>query len=484
MKNRFKISTTILSVLACFACLPEIKATPQVAPPPDGCYPGFTTAEGCLALQNLTTGTGNTGVGWRSLFLVGGGSFNTGAGAGTLVLNTADSNTAVGAAAMILNLSGDDNTAVGVSALAFNSGGEDNTAVGSFALSNNDSTKAGLASNNTAVGAEALEFNTDGNPNTAVGYAALNNNLIAGGNTAVGYDALLFNDSFADGFPFGWYNNAVGANALTSNVDGYSNNAFGTHALFFNENGVANTAIGYYTLWNNDSDALGLANNNTAVGAVALFNNVDGSENTAVGNGAGQNVITGFNNTYVGDFVGTLAADESDTIRIGDVSNGNGAGSLECYIGGIFNNFQPVGGNVVVVTLDRADDHLGWDFGPSQGGSAPGQRSAPQRRNAPGVPMQRPAVDGKVGKVEKLEATVAQQQKQIETLAAELREQAETFTAELKEQATEIQKVRAQLEVSKRAPQVVNNPWGRACANKISRHASARGGFVLRVTVL
>ena len=83
----------------------------------------------------------------------------------------------------------------------------------------------------------------------------------------MGYDALLFNDSVADGFPFGWYNNAVGANALTSNVDGYSNNAFGNHALFFNVSGVANTAIGYYTLWNNDSDALGLANGNTAVGA-------------------------------------------------------------------------------------------------------------------------------------------------------------------------------------------------------------------------
>ena len=78
MKTRFKISTKILSVLACFVGLPEIKAAPQVAPPPDGCYPGFTTAEGCLALQNLTTGTGNTGVGWRSLFLVGDASFNTG----------------------------------------------------------------------------------------------------------------------------------------------------------------------------------------------------------------------------------------------------------------------------------------------------------------------------------------------------------------------------------------------------------------------
>ncbi len=447
---------TLLSVFACFDCLPETKAALPVAPPPDGCYPGFTTAEGCLALQKLTTGTGNTGVGWRALFSVVDASFNTSIGAGTLVLNTADSNTAVGAAAMILNVTGDDNTAVGVNALALNTGGEDNTAVGSFALANNDSTGAGLASNNTAVGTEALEFNTDGNPNTAIGYAALNSNLTAGGSTAVGYDALLFNDSFAHGFPFGWYNNGVGAGALLNNVDGYSNNAFGNDALFFNVNGVANTAIGYYTLWNNDSDALGLANNNAALGSVALFNNVDGSENTAVGTGAGQNVVTGFNNTYVGDFVGTLAADESDTIRIGDVSNGNGSGSLECYLGGIFNNFQPVGGSVVVVTLNRTDDHLGWDFGTGQTSSTPMQRSGPQRRIAPGVPPERPNI--RVGKVEKLEATVAQQQKQIETLTFRLREQAETFTAKLREQAAQIQKVSAQVEASKPASHVVNNP--------------------------
>ena len=170
-------------------------------------------------------------------------------------------------------------------------------------------------------------------------------------------------------------------------------------------------------------------------------------------------MITGFNNTYVGDFVGTLAADESDTIRIGDVSNGNGAGSLECYIGGIFNNFQPVGGSVVVVTLDRADDHLGWDFGPSQVGSEPVQRSAPQRRSEAGTPTQRPAMlNGNVGKVDTLEAMVAQQQKQIETLTVQLRDQAQTFTAQLMEQATQIRKVSAQLEVSKRAPQVANNP--------------------------
>ena len=179
-----------------------------------------------------------------------------------------------------------------------------------------------------------------------------------------------------------------------------------------------------------------------------MFNNVDGSENTAVGTGAGPNLVAGVNNTYVGDFVGTLAPDEDSTIRIGDLSNGNGAGSLACFIGGIFNNFQPVGGSVVEVTLNLANDELGWDIGPSnKGGVAPAQRSVPLRRSSPGAPTRPAMLNRKVGKIEKLEATVAQQQKQIETL-----------TAQLKEQAAQIQTVSAQIEASKPAPQVVNNP--------------------------
>src|SRR5438067_2211043 len=171
------------------------------------------------------------------------------------------------------------------------------------------------------------------------------------------------------------------------------NTAEGQNALRTTTSGGFNSAVGYISLFANTTGSF-----NTGVGAVALFNNVDGSENTAVGKGAGQNVITGSNNTYVGDLVGTRAADESDTIRIGDVSSGNG--SLQCFIGGIYNNFQPVGGMVVQVTLDLANDHLGWDFLPSQGGSPPVQRSAPQRRSAPGAPTQRPAMlNGKIGKV-------------------------------------------------------------------------------------
>ena len=102
MKNRSTIWMTILPVLACFALLPA----QAISPAPDGCYPNFTTAEGCGALNSLTTGAANTALGWRSLFSTTDGGFNTGVGAGALVLNNGSSNTAVGAAALLLNTAG------------------------------------------------------------------------------------------------------------------------------------------------------------------------------------------------------------------------------------------------------------------------------------------------------------------------------------------------------------------------------------------
>src|SRR6516164_8347673 len=79
--------------------LPNAEA---VSPAPDGCYPNFTTAEGCDALSLLTNGAGNTALGWFALFSDTTGSFNTGVGGGALTLNNGDSNTAVGAAALLL----------------------------------------------------------------------------------------------------------------------------------------------------------------------------------------------------------------------------------------------------------------------------------------------------------------------------------------------------------------------------------------------
>jgi hypothetical protein len=54
-------------------------------------------------------------------------------------------------------------------------------------------------------------------------------------------------------------------------------------------------------------------------------------------------------------------------------------------------------------------------------------------------------------KVQSLEATVAQQQKDFQATIAQL-------TARLEEDAAQIQRVSAQLEASKPAPQVVKNP--------------------------
>ena len=118
-------------------CFGPSQKSEAVTPPPDGGYPGLTTAEGQNALKNLATGQANTALGWFSLFSTTTGSFNTGVGAGVLALNTGDSNTASGAAALFLNTTGSQNTATGTAALLNNTTGSFNTAIGANALPNN-----------------------------------------------------------------------------------------------------------------------------------------------------------------------------------------------------------------------------------------------------------------------------------------------------------------------------------------------------------
>ena len=189
-KNYLKRSTPLLCLIALVVgCFGLLTAAQAVSPPPGGCYPGFTTAEGCNALHSLTTGAGNTGLGWDSLSSNTHGSYNTAVGAGALILNNADSNTAVGAAALLLNISGAENTAVGTDALVHNNSGNVNSAFGAFALFQS------TGANNTAIGDRALLNNTGGGSNTAVGQAAMLNNTSGGSNIAIGVQALGNNDS-------------------------------------------------------------------------------------------------------------------------------------------------------------------------------------------------------------------------------------------------------------------------------------------------
>ena len=162
-----KTKSLAIPLLVAFGFMAFLPKTQAVSPAPDGCYPNYTTAEGCNALNFLTTGAGNTGLGWYSLFSNSTGSFSTGVGAGTLVLNNADSNTAVGAAALLLNITGHNNTAVGTDALVYNDTGNFNTAHGAVALLSNTT-----GNYNTAIGVQALANNTAGHGNIALGESA------------------------------------------------------------------------------------------------------------------------------------------------------------------------------------------------------------------------------------------------------------------------------------------------------------------------
>jgi trimeric autotransporter adhesin len=209
-----KIQPSLFRLVLCLACFGLVPLAEAVLPPPDGGYPGFNTAEGQSALFSLTTGQGNTGVGWFSLSSDT-GSFNTAIGAATLLFNTADRNTATGAAALFSSTTGTDNTANGVFALFSNTEGEGNTATGGGALYSNTS---GI--NNTANGLDTLHQNTTGGANTANGYQALFQNTTGFANTATGYLAL------------------------TANMTGFRNTAIGGFALR-NSSGSGNIALGF-----------------------------------------------------------------------------------------------------------------------------------------------------------------------------------------------------------------------------------------------
>ena len=97
MKTK-RLTVSLLAMFGFAVFLPQIDA---VVPPPDGGYPGFTTAEGTNALKNLTTGVANTATGWYSLFTNSTGNYNTGVGAGALIFNNGEQNTAIGVAALL-----------------------------------------------------------------------------------------------------------------------------------------------------------------------------------------------------------------------------------------------------------------------------------------------------------------------------------------------------------------------------------------------
>jgi len=127
---------------------------------------------------------------------------------------------------------------------------------------------------NTAVGNFSLTLNTEGAFNTGVGNSALRNSTTGDNNTACGSEALLSNTE-------GSGNTAVGVGALEKNTTGFGNTGIGTTALQSNRDSVGNTAVGSGALINsNPSVSFGF--------------------NTAIGLGAGENVTTASGVTAIG----------------------------------------------------------------------------------------------------------------------------------------------------------------------------------------
>ena len=296
LKNTTILPVLIALTLACFALSPQARAVCQ-----DGCdIPNLNTFLGDNALVNNTTGF---------------------------------SNTAIGEAALVSNSTGFQNTALGGGALYNNTTGNVNTATGHIALSLNTT-----GFYNTATGAYALSYNTTGVENTAIGGQAMQNNVTGSNNTAVGAAALF------GGFlgSQGSNNTATGFEAMLDNTTGSNNTANGFNALLSNTGGNGNTGTGVLALSGNTT-----GDNNTASGHNALSSNTTGSFNIALGAEAGGNLTTGSSNIDIGN---RGVAGEANTIRIGTREK-----HTNTFIAGISGATVPTGVAVIVNT----HGHLG-----------------------------------------------------------------------------------------------------------------------------
>jgi trimeric autotransporter adhesin len=195
----------------------------------------------------------------------------------------------------------------------------------------------GYPGGNTAEGQKALFNLTSGSFNTAVGYLSLTSNAGGNLNTGCGAGTLLANTADE--------NTAVGAAALLSNTDGIQNTANGTFALFSNSSGSFNTAIGHSALKFHTTGSL-----NTAIGFGTLFQTTTGASNTAIGGSALQANTTGSGNIALGVQAGTSVTTADNVIAIG--ASGENIDNT-CYIGNIFNQAVVNGIPIIINSANK-----------------------------------------------------------------------------------------------------------------------------------
>ena len=462
-----------LFALACFAFSSQIKADC-----PSTCPGGGNTGTGDGALDSVTTGINNTAVGKDALTNTTDGAYNVAIGRSTLQSNVSGNfNMAIGTEAL-RDSTANYNLAIGFRVGFVNTTGRHLTGIGAGALLSNTT-----GSFNTAIGSDALSANTIGEDNTAVGSEALVDNLTGGENVAIGFGAAASNNS-------GAANTAVGSLALNTNTTGTEDTAVGRRALQNLNGGHENTAIGWGagaaytgTEFNNicigdqtvgvtgESNAIRIGTHSTS-GGINVVNNGPAANGITIGAG-----LTGGGIQYLHTILGQTVSVAPNFSTV--------TGASHCFVGGIYNQTPTAGSHAVLVGPDNklADATLSSrrfkkDIAPMDKASERLLALKPvtfhwknDKTNEPEFGLIAEEVakvnpdwitrdpQGEIigvryetipvlllneflkehGKVEKLEAMVA------------------GLAATVKEQAAQIQKVSAQLELNKPAPQTVLN---------------------------
>jgi Chaperone of endosialidase len=321
--------------------------------------------------------------------------------------------------------------------------------------------------NSAAENVSALNPSTTGSNNTAHGWFSLFSNTTGSFNTATGDAALSSNTT-------GSNNTANGLGALLSNTTGSANTATGNFALAGNTAG-GNTANGASALVSNT-----LGQNNTAVGVNALSSNATGSFNVALGSFAGGDLTIGDDNIDIGN---SGFAGENGTIRIGeDIRQ---LRTLQTFIAGIRGRTTGNADAIPVLIdslgqlgtasssrrfkkeikpMDSASEAI-LAFKPVTFHYKSDKRDTPQfGLIAEEVAKVNPdlVVRDKNGEIytvhyDAVNAMLLNEFLKEHSTVQELKKEIAALTATVKEQAAQIQKVSAQLEVSKPAPQTVNN---------------------------
>ena len=409
------------------------QSTQAVSPAPDGGYPGGNTAEGQAALFSLTTGGFNTAVGFFSLRSNTTGQFNTAVGAGTLLANTGIQNTASGAGALLSNTTGSINTANGAFALLSNTIGNGNTANGADSLFTNTT-----GNSNTANGVDALKQNTSGSDNTATGRDALHENTMGSVNTANGYSALFSNT-------IGIQNTAAGGIALFGNTTGTNNTATGFQALMVNSTGGFNTANGINALAHNTTGS-----SNTALGDSAGFSVTTANHVICIGaNVQGENVS---NTCYIGNIFGVTSAEGASVFV-----NANGKLGTTTSSRRFKDDIRPMDqASEAILAFEPVTFHYKKEIDPA-GRSHFGLVAEDVEKVNPDLVVRDKEGKPYTVRYDQVNAMLLNEFLKEHRTVLELKKEMAVLTATVKEQAAQIQKVNAQLELSKPAPQTVLN---------------------------